>query len=431
MSNKIKISFCYLFNILCLGDTEPTVSRNKRYNSRNSARQDLSEAILDAEKVKQQKNQACIQRATDRRRQKQILKNAENQQRKQQEEQQQRDEDPITDSNELDEEQTTQTDETRVWDHVGKIYDISSKEVRYFEIYLIHCGEDTEKMKKLFGQVIEYYKQLDIPMLNSNVDRQADSVKLQVRKAIDNLHIFINAYNSGITTKIPNCSKTQSDQANEKHREFIKQVCQFEQDMFNVQFSCCKICHQRRLNFPINKDGMCNRCKKETEGRNRFSNRNKTLPTWTDKQGTVHYELPEILKELMVAEKLLIQKVSPIVPVIHIKNGTIGSRGHCVSFFQDITNMCQVFPRLPSQVTIVKVICKSKCKDRNIVNKAFTINRNRVMTALEFLKKHNILYEDIQINPENLLWMEDKEECTMQSIIEIESSETEEEDPDR
>jgi chromosome segregation ATPase len=39
------------------------------------------------------------------------------------------------------------------------------------------------------------------------------------------------------------------------------------------------------------------------------------------------------LQHLTMAEKLLIQRVSPLIPVIHIKNGILGSRGHVVSFF--------------------------------------------------------------------------------------------------
>jgi hypothetical protein len=45
------------------------------------------------------------------------------------------------------------------------------------------------------------------------------------------------------------------------------------------------------------------------------------------------FDLPKELAHLTMAEKLLIQRVSPLVPVIHIKNGILGVRGHIVSFF--------------------------------------------------------------------------------------------------
>ena len=65
-----------------------------------------------------------------------------------------------------------------------------------------------------------------------------------------------------------------------------------------------------------------------------FTHQNKALPTWTERN-SVYYNLPKELKNLTIAEKMLIQRVSPLIPVIHLKNGVLGSRGHIVSFFQD------------------------------------------------------------------------------------------------
>ena len=86
-----------------------------------------------------------------------------------------------------------------------------------------------------------------------------------------------------------------------------------------------------------------------------YTHENKALPTWTEK-GKIMYHIPKELSNLSIVEKLLIQRVSPLMPVIHVKNGILGSRGHIVSFFQDITNIAFVLSRLPSEVTIVKVI---------------------------------------------------------------------------
>ncbi len=76
-----------------------------------------------------------------------------------------------------------------------------------------------------------------------------------------------------------------------------------------------------------------------------YSPENKVLQGWKSKKGVVKYTIPPQLQHLTLAEKLLIQHVSPLIPVIHIKNGILGSRGHVVSFFQDITNICSVLPR--------------------------------------------------------------------------------------
>jgi hypothetical protein len=82
--------------------------------------------------------------------------------------------------------------------------------------------------------------------------------------------------------------------------------------------------------------------------------------------------MPAVLSELSIAEKLLIQKVSPVVPVIHLKN----------VFFQDITSICYEFLRLPEKDTMVKVIHSSVTKSGDIVNRAFTVSCTKVMKAL-------------------------------------------------
>jgi hypothetical protein len=54
--------------------------------------------------------------------------------------------------------------------------------------------------------------------------------------------------------------------------------------------------------------------------------------------GEKHYKIHASIRTTTsnTGRKLLIQCVSPLVPVVHIKNGILGTRGHVVSFFQDI-----------------------------------------------------------------------------------------------
>ena len=82
----------------------------------------------------------------------------------------------------------------------------------------------------------------------------------------------------------------------------------------------------------------------------------KELPIWYDKNRNVQYYLPEQLACLREGEKLLIQQVSAYVPLLHLKDGQIGSKGHVCSFVQDITSICTVLPRLPDDVQFVKVV---------------------------------------------------------------------------
>jgi len=117
------------------------------------------------------------------------------------------------------------------------------------------------------------------------------------------------------------------------------------------------------------------------------------------------FDLPKELVHLTMAEKLLIQRVSPLVPVIHIKNGILGVRGHIVSFFQDISSITTILPRLPSEVSIVKVIHASQTRCGNELRKTFIVDRERLLKALLWLKKYNYLYKDIIIDETRLSWM--------------------------
>jgi hypothetical protein len=93
-----------------------------------------------------------------------------------------------------------------------------------------------------------------------------------------------------------------------------------------------------------------------------------------------------------MAEKLLIQRVSPLVPVIHIKNGILAVREHIVRFFQDSSSITTILPRLPSKVSIVKVFCASQTRCGNEQKKRFIEDRERLLKALLWLKKYNYLY---------------------------------------
>jgi len=72
------------------------------------------------------------------------------------------------------------------------------------------------------------------------------------------------------------------------------------------------------------------------------------------------FEFPVELSSLTIAKKFLIQRVSPLIPVIHIKNGIMGSRGH---------------------------------KEGRAFRNNFIVNKNRVQNALVWLQKYSILYQ--------------------------------------
>jgi len=126
----------------------------------------------------------------------------------------------------------------------------------------------------------------------------------------------------------------------------------------------------------------------------------------------------------------LIQRVSPLVPIIHIKNGVLGTRGHVVSFFQDISGICTELPKIPSEVTMVKIIRTGTTAEGENIKDVFTVNRLRILNALKWLKQHNPLYQDIIIKESNLNWMSNQKSDILQNIIQIYTDSNEDEEKD-
>ena len=95
------------------------------------------------------------------------------------------------------------------------------------------------------------------------------------------------------------------------------------------------------------------------------------LPIWFDEDGTPMFHVPEELRVLREGEKLLIQMVSPYVPFVHIKNGTLGMKGHVCSFPQRVQDVCTTLPRLPTEATFVKMVRHFKGSDGEFVSRRF------------------------------------------------------------
>jgi hypothetical protein len=138
------------------------------------------------------------------------------------------------------------------------------------------------------------------------------------------------------------------------------------------------------------------------------------LPIWIDENGTKRFDQPEELQNLTLGEKLCIQKISCLMPVVHIKNGRLGIRGSTVMFENDIRNMVNSLPR--TNVNVLNVLKnftdeKNGCGSKQQVS--FKIRRKKVLRALRFLVKHHPAYATVEINEQNLDWMQGKEEADL------------------
>ena len=160
------------------------------------------------------------------------------------------------------------------------------------------------------------------------------------------------------------------------------------------------------LNIKVNGSGYCSTCCNRAN-KDYFQD-GKLLPIWF-KDGVPQYNVPEVLNRLSHAEKMLIQRVSPFVPLHHIKLGVFGLSGHVCAFEQDITAMSDILPRHGNDAGVIRVIQAMKAEigdGEAISNRAFLVRREFVLDALAFLKRYNKEFSDITIDPTRLNWID-------------------------
>jgi hypothetical protein len=109
---------------------------------------------------------------------------------------------------------------------------------------------------------------------------------------------------------------------------------------------------------------------------------NRVIPCWIDKYGSRHFDVPQELRYLPFAEKQLIGMASVHMSLIHLKNGTLGSRGHCVSVEQKISELFLVLPRKPGDLDFLNVIHSGRSLDQEVYERVFKVRRQKVLAAL-------------------------------------------------
>lgn len=134
-------------------------------------------------------------------------------------------------------------------------------------------------------------------------------------------------------------------------QEKNKIIQKFETQLEKVDLFMCQKCRGVGMD-KLSRKNLCKYCAKYP---NEDPIKNNLLPIWK-KSNSVHFEIPDELLCLTEVEKLLIQQLSPLVPLHHIKNGTMGLQGHCCAFPVQLQQLATVLPLLPSSVRIIKMV---------------------------------------------------------------------------
>ena len=216
-----------------------------------------------------------------------------------------------------------------------------------------------------------------------------------------------------------------------------EQILTFEHNMESLNVIKCSVCMECIiLEMPptTNSEFTCRPCKARRDPT--FYLDNNLHPVWylldddgnyllgDDGKKVPQYHIPSELSRLTMAEKLLIRRCANFVPSIHLKNGVFALKGHCVTFPQDISAMCDELPqRKETMLTFIRNIGN---KDTDAVYPiSLRVNRTRIIAALVWLKRHNPFYRSIKINESNLDWMEGEDEVNIgKEAVQIDMVET-------
>ena len=232
--------------------------------------------------------------------------------------------------------------------------------------------------------------------------------------------VFINAnkeilpFNNITFNSLDDTSSKQRYVSSYKHEAY----------MFQLKHMRCCICQAVSMYKDYTKvrgddeKYICADCKQKNVDFFYKKGTNGLLPVWYDDHGAVQYELSKELQDLRLGEKLLVQRFSCFVPIVHIRNGIMGLKGHCCCFKQEVCEVAKSLPRL--KVNAVKVLKGIQDSSGRLTEASFIIRKDKVMDALKWLKKYHKSYRDdteLEICEANLSWMDGKDECELRDVL--------------
>ena len=73
-------------------------------------------------------------------------------------------------------------------------------------------------------------------------------------------------------------------------------------------------------------------------------------PIWYDDNNGIRWDVPVELSGLTTQEELVIQRNTPYVPIIHFYHGSLGLKGHCIVFEQELYGDINQLSQLQSKI---------------------------------------------------------------------------------
>jgi hypothetical protein len=207
----------------------------------------------------------------------------------------------------------------------------------------------------------------------------------------------------------------------QSHPDAHRYNLEFEKMNEDIVHFHCNICKQVSTMLQIsnraldmcNNTGICQRCSTKLRHDPNYSP--PWLPTWKDSNGILQHHVPPELTGMRQGEKLMIQILSTYVPMVYMKGGAHGFKGHVCSFPKDMEDFVTELPR--KKVEAIRVIRTYLNSEKEVEERTFSIRRSVVLNALRWLKRYNKHYKDIAIREDNLDWMDGKEEAQLDVTV--------------
>ena len=114
------------------------------------------------------------------------------------------------------------------------------------------------------------------------------------------------------------------------------------EDLAQMEWGTCNNCQETYLFLEINNRGNCHRCttKKRKE---MFGQNNNVTPRPT----------PEVLARLTPIELSAISMICPLIGIYKKGSGGTASRGHVISFYQNVKEFSLQLPRIPEELPVI------------------------------------------------------------------------------
>ncbi|CAF4239766.1 unnamed protein product [Rotaria sp. Silwood2] len=236
---------------------------------------------------------------------------------------------------------------------------------------------------------------------NIELLKVSEELKSLIRNSTENTSIFNGNDNNGQTTAhIKNHSASNSSSFYCQNDIFLYKNGLFQTNRVNMCVICQK-CHSSLSKEHIPKFSAANNM-------------------WLG-------DIPTELQGLTIPEEKLISLYRHNSCIIKLQSpfhsattAQTALKGHCITFLQNVPNIVNSLPLTLADLcdTLKVIFIGARPPDRLHLKKVLTVRKKKIVQALQWLKKYNILYQNINISLENIAQLpeDDVPECIMSTL---------------